>query len=74
MAKKVNGSWVLNDDPPETFHIQGRATLIAPDDKWMYVDEKKPLMSSLKSTLKHSPQAISFCYLDLTFRIWPLKS
>lgn len=74
MAKKVNGSWVLNDDPPETFHIQGRATLIAPDDKWMYVDEKKAINVLFKKYLKtltpsHQLLLSRFNFQDLAFKV-----
>ena len=52
IAEKKDGKWILRDDPPETFHIQGKATLIAADDKWMYLNEGETIRKGFGKYLK----------------------
>lgn len=74
MAKKVDGKWILNDEPPETFHIQGKATLIAANDKWMYMDEGKVIHNVYGKYLKtlapsHQLLLSRFNVQDMVFKV-----
>ena len=74
MAEKRDGKWVLNDEPPETFHIQGRATLIAPNDKWMFTDQDKAInlvFGKYLKTLAPSHQLLltRFKIQDMVFKV-----
>ncbi len=74
MAEKKNGKWILNDEPPDTFHIQGKATLISPHDKWMSMDEGKTIRKVYGQYLKtlapsHQLLLSRFEIQDLVFKV-----
>ena len=74
MADKIDGKWILKDDPPEMFHIQGKATLISPKDKWMQLNEGKVMRDGYEKYLKtlapsHQLLLSRFTIQDLVFKV-----
>lgn len=74
MAQKFDGKWKLNDEPPDTFHIQGKATLIAANDKWMYINEGKAIRDVYGKYLKtlalsHQLLLSRFKIQDMVFKV-----
>ena len=74
IAQKIGDTWILNDDPPSMFHIQGKATLISPEDKWMNMNQGKAVHAAYAKYLKtltpsHQLLLSRFNIQDLVFKV-----
>lgn len=75
VARKVDGRWTMDDEPPTLFHVHGADTLFDPDDDWMQLGDPGRLSAALFDaylvTLSPSHRALlgRFRMHDLAFKV-----
>ena len=75
MARKVDGRWTMDDEPPTLFHVHGEQTLFEPDDDWMRLGDWSRLSAALfdayLGTLSTSHRTLlgRFGMQDLAFKV-----
>ncbi|WP_273429411.1 DUF2252 domain-containing protein [Chitinibacter tainanensis] len=75
MSQKQQGRWIMNDNPPNLFHIHGDNRLFDEDDNWLSLGNwhtlADGLIESYRTTLSYSHQQLLgyFYPQDMAFKV-----